>query len=314
MFIAVFLGLTAVPAHGAISRITGLRQKAPEFPDPAFKSMIQAMLETDVIKSEDLNLLYADTSDELFTDIVEYNELEDYDIDKMLLVAWGRIARNYEEFSAIADNMEDSRTPVKFDMRNIAPFRDVQLLMFYNCALNDAEALSELPNLLAIDITECRVTDAAMFYDFPHLKHLSIETSTITYEAPYIPSSDESGLEWVYYYANEGMMSPPHLSMLKNAELIGLVNCEVFSLDQFKELTGLKVLYLWGNSIMSLEPLREHTSLEFLDVSYNLVNDITPLTGLENLYYLDIESNNIKETDYNRLKEALPACEINWDE
>jgi hypothetical protein len=185
--------------------------------------------------------------------------------------------------------------------------------MLYNCALDDATVLSGLPRLMAVDITRCRLTDAAMFYDLPGLKHLTVESSTITYTGQYVPKNEVSSLEWVYFYATDGEMSLPHVSMLKNAELLGFVYCDIFSLNPLAELTGIKDLILWGNSIQSLEPLRGFKSLEYLSVSDNLIKDITPLLGLDSLGYLDLEGNGLPEKEYIRLKDALPGCEIFWN-
>ena len=123
------------------------------------------------------------------------------------------------------------------------------------------------------------------------------------------------------------------LSGLKGLLTLSLNRCQVTSLRPLQDLSGLVYLNLDNNQISDLAPVAGLKGLEILGLSGNQVTDLTPLMGLENLYHLELVGNritdlsplakltklkylsldnnpNLARSEVNKLKKALPKCEI----
>jgi len=81
-------------------------------------------------------------------------------------------------------------------------------------------------------------------------------------------------------------------------------------ISSLRYLEKLKLLLINNNQITDITGIESLTKLEWLDLSDNQISDITPLRSLKNLAVLDISFNEISETLLEKLKDALPNCEV----
>ena len=103
-------------------------------------------------------------------------------------------------------------------------------------------------------------------------------------------------------------INPP--AGLTNLPVLNLVNDQISDISPLSGLTNLTSLCLYDNQISDISPLSELKNLTFLGLGDNQISDISPLSGLTNLTYLHLGDNPISQTDLDKLKDALPTCEI----
>ncbi len=127
------------------------------------------------------------------------------------------------------------------------------------------------------------------------------------------------------------------LRYCKNLQALDLGHNGIWSLDFLYELPKLKVLILADNNISDITPLASLTGLEYLELFMNYrVVDYSPLSDLENLLDLNIRCENLEphsidiedfmpikslerlwissghltDEEEQRLRDALPDCNI----
>ena len=102
------------------------------------------------------------------------------------------------------------------------------------------------------------------------------------------------------------------LGMPKLKILILAVN-NLTDITLLGELTELEYLELFTNTITDATPLAKLTKLIDLNLSNNKVTDITPLLELPNLERLWMTHNGVSMEDRQRLMDAHPDAEMNFD-
>jgi hypothetical protein len=111
-----------------------------------------------------------------------------------------------------------------------------------------------------------------------------------------------------------------HLVGLTRLEWLGLVGTQVTDdgLEYLKGLTNLEWLTLDDTQVSDggLENLKGLTQLEILWLSSTRVTDtgLQHLKGLTKLEYLNLHGTQVTSQGIKELQEALPNCEIIWDE
>ena len=135
-------------------------------------------------------------------------------------------------------------------------------------------------------------------------------------------------------YLNDNPLSDlAPLSGLKGLLTLSLNRCQIVNLRPLQNLDGLVYLNLDNNQIRDLTPVAGLKGLEILGLTGNQVTDLTPLVGLDNLYHLELVGNritnlsplaklaklkylsldnnpNLARSEVDKLKKALPKCEI----
>ena len=80
------------------------------------------------------------------------------------------------------------------------------------------------------------------------------------------------------------------------------------------QLGGSRDRLLWldlsYNQINDLGPLGDLSNLETLDLSGNQIENLQPLTRLKALRRLSLTGNPLNEKELEKLRDALPDCEI----
>lgn len=177
------------------------------------------------------------------------------------------------------------------------------------------------PNLKTLNIFEC-LYDADHVYEalseMENLTELYIEIDS-ELEKMGVSSLDINGISSVKTLTrldlpSTGLTDISPLSSLVNLQQLNLMGNSISDLTPLASLENLQELYLTGNSISDITPLASLTNLTYLSIMDNDITDITPLLSLKNLKTLKLkgfDDDNISDEDIERLREALPDCEIN---
>ena len=88
--------------------------------------------------------------------------------------------------------------------------------------------------------------------------------------------------------SNLGPMGLSGIKSLAKLEILDVSACNISDLTDIGELTNLKKLSLYNNSVENVNALINLRNLEYLHLGGNLLNDLSPLTILEKLEYLDL--------------------------
>ncbi len=89
------------------------------------------------------------------------------------------------------------------------------------------------------------------------------------------------------------------------------LNCfQIDDLNFLEQLENLKILDLSENYIKDISVLEKISELKELNLSYNDIEDISSLFKLQSLNTLYISGNDISPEQIDKLKEALPLCDI----
>lgn len=275
--------------------------------DIPFSAMVKEALGTDDIEIDKLDELYCDTEDDLFWEIIDYQEMTGEDISHMLVIIGDVIVRNSEDFIAASAKLEDiDYELVEIDLNNLLAFEDLDFLFMYGCSALNADVLQGHENLAAVNISYGKVSDATALFSVPNIRYLLMENIVVTYDAPR-HTPEESSLEWLYCNLVEGLESLPHFDKLTNLWYLGMLNCGVMDVKQLKSLTQLEYLVLNGNSVADIKPLTGMKDLVFLSMSNNIVTDFTPLSELDSLITLLLDYSLITSLDFlegmNQLQE-----------
>ena len=103
------------------------------------------------------------------------------------------------------------------------------------------------------------------------------------------------------------------LPQLTNLEVISMGrDVTIENLNFLKDVKGLKIVYIYDNSIKDISALSELKELEYVGLENNEVEDITPLLGLKKVECLNIIGNPVCEDkeQMELLKMVFPDAEI----
>ncbi|MBO5521144.1 MAG: leucine-rich repeat domain-containing protein [Eubacterium sp.] len=147
-------------------------------------------------------------------------------------------------------------------------------------------ALTALPDLMILDLSNCGLTDISFLQDFSNLQELYLGHNTLTDLSPLKNFGSLTMLELQYNPIGENSAALDVISGLTSLTWLDMKECGVTDLDFLIPLQYLMNTDLSNNQIADLTPLRYTTLLEYLDVSSNAVTDLSPLSGLTNLSLL----------------------------
>ena len=147
-------------------------------------------------------------------------------------------------------------------------------------------ALTVLPDLMILDLSNCGLTDISFLQDFSNLQELYLGHNTLTDLSPLKNFGSLTMLELQYNPIGENSAALDVISGLTSLTWLDMKECGVTDLDFLIPLQYLMNTDLSNNQIADLTPLRYTTLLEYLDVSSNAVTDLSPLSGLTNLSLL----------------------------
>jgi len=91
---------------------------------------------------------------------------------------------------------------------------------------------------------------------------------------------------------------------------VDLRDTQVTNLSPLAELTSLEWLNLNNTQVSDLSPLVELKNLEGLGLHHTQVSDLSPLAELKNLERLNLNNTQVSNGQVQKLRLALPNCEI----
>lgn len=220
--------------------------------------------------------------------------------------------------------------------------RDAAQIDFGSVRVKDVDALVEMldqmPRLEKVDMYASRLDKSDMdmlfnrypqitfgwtYYIGDHLVRTDITAFSTLHGTSPDPSHTEKNFQWLKFCRNLKAIDVGHnaitdISWLTNFPelkvLILAVN-PISDITPLAQLRELEYLELFTTHVTDLTPLKELTSLRDLNVKYNDVSDISPLiemTWLERLW-VGQRMEDVPQEQIDRLYEALPDCEIDWD-
>lgn len=107
---------------------------------------------------------------------------------------------------------------------------------------------------------------------------------------------------------------PSLLSGLVNLHTLILGWNDLEDLSSLSNLVNLQTLSIVDNNVEDLSPLIGLANLQMLRVASNAITDLSPLLELANLQRVEIPGNPVLEEKIQTLIDALPDCEIQWEQ
>ena len=98
----------------------------------------------------------------------------------------------------------------------------------------------------------------------------------------------------------------------QNVSAVYLVSKPVSDLTPLAGLNNLQYLELSITEVCDVTALAGFTKLRWLHLNHTQVSDLTPLAGLNKLRFLDLDNTPVGEEQVEKLRRALPNCEIIW--
>ena len=151
------------------------------------------------------------------------------------------------------------------------------------------EPISELSDLLWLDVSETSIEDLSPVRNLNKLKTLRANStliddiSTLKYNIP---------LEELEV-ANTSVNDLAVLASLRNLERLNIANTQVNRITQLKSCPGMVALNMSGTGIGNLIPLQDLPMLKVLDISQTNVRDLGPLSNLKDLQSLNISGSAV---------------------
>ncbi len=189
------------------------------------------------------------------------------------------------------------------------------------------------PSLTGVDMFESRPTEKSVYAlldRYPTI-HFGFTLTVCTYPVrtdalvfsmhrsvkPFYPSSSFKQLSLCpdLMAVDLGHNFIGDISFLENCtklKILILACNRVTDLTSLSKLTDLQYLELFNNAITDISPLASLTNLIDLNICVNDIDDITPLLGLSKLERLFISRAGLTKDQQQTLREALPACEMNF--
>ena len=203
--------------------------------------------------------------------------------------------------------------------------------------LTDTSGLAKLKNLETLGLEETGLRDEDLenlmgltslrlltIYDNPELSGEAVDKLQSSIRACYI---QHSPLVYTVEIAgqsirrnvteldlsNQSLSDISNLTLLSELEKLTLRGDNLENIYSLQWIISLKHLDLACNKIQDATPLASLYQLETLNVSSNSLTSIAPFVGLTNLKELDLSGNNIPQEELERLRSALPDCNVIFD-
>ena len=204
------------------------------------------------------------------------------------------------------------------DFTGLIKMSNLRRLSLKNTGLDDGQ-LQVLEQLSGVTLMELEENPGLSGEAVDELKRIlyrcDISHSTLVYSVEVWDRSircDTSELQM----ASLGMKDLSWLTNLYCLETLDLSDNEIsniYILQYTRSRFTLKSLDLSDNAIQDITALINLTSLETLDLSGNVVNSLAPIMGLTSLRTVDLRGNPLTMEQVDKLRAALPDCEVLFD-
>ena len=202
-------------------------------------------------------------------------------------------------------------------LSSLAHLSNLKYLDLSDTNVSDLTFLAKLTRLEGLDLAATSVKDLSPLTNLTALKTLRLcgNTGQMPTCSGHVhdvsPLENLSALESLDLSRNPVASLWP-LTKLLHLEELDLTGTRVIDLTPLAGLTRLKTLDVSATAIECLSPLKGLTGLNKLDLNLTpQVTDLSPLHELTGLKLLNVVANDqIGEQEFNRLREALPNCQI----
>lgn len=174
------------------------------------------------------------------------------------------------------------------DISSIVYLRKLLHLDLSNNPVTNYYLVSNLPELMHLNLAGCKVSEIDFLEPLHKLKVLNLGNSMVS---------------------NYSILS----SKIKLTEL-NLNSSNVTDIRFIRSLKSLIKLNLAGNRIDSLEHFLELTNLKELDIRQNKISNIMPIIGLTRLEILNISGNRLKSIDVIQELKKLRNLDVSYNQ
>ncbi|MGY8768993.1 MAG: leucine-rich repeat domain-containing protein [Pirellulales bacterium] len=192
------------------------------------------------------------------------------------------------------------------DLAPLIHLTQIDLLDLQEAPVKDLSVLSSLSKLKSFRIKNSQVNDFSPIFDLTQLEILGLEDPNITDLTPLTKLINMRSLTLHTPNANE--FSP--LGNLISLEELDFDDPSITDLAPLAKLVNLRHLTLETPKANDLTPLGKLINLQFLTLKTPKAKDLSPLLQLSNLEYLNIQDVEFTIAELDKLKKALPNCEI----
>lgn len=174
------------------------------------------------------------------------------------------------------------------DLEHLKGMSSLKLLTIYDNPELGGEAVDQLGAAIAT----CYIEHSELVY--------SVEIGGVSFR------QDAAEVE----LNNKGLTDISAIGLFNKLEKLSLRGNSLENIYILQFVPGVKHLDLACNNISDATPLAYLSRLETLDVSSNSLNSVTPFINLSNLKELNISGNDISADQIEKLRLALPACNV----
>ncbi len=178
-------------------------------------------------------------------------------------------------------------------LQKLLPFQFEQLKYLYliGIKLSDITILSELKNLIWLDLSSNEINDISALSELENLIWLSLNSNEISdISAP----GKLENLRALELDSNK-LNNISALSELENLRVLKLDSNKLNDISALGKLENLTELSLNSNEISDISALSELENLIWLELDFNEINDVSALSRLESLRTLKLASNKIND-------------------
>lgn len=233
------------------------------------------------------------------------------------------------------------RTLTDADREAIASLSQLTTLSLTNCGITDVSFLSSLTRLRTLYLSGNRITDLTPLTSLTALRTLYLDNNPLTDLTPLtrltaLTTLSMQGVSVADYVLEDLQAAMPQcrifndstvegarpislggVAFTEDVELLDLSNRGISDISKLSYCLKLQELNLSGNPLESLDTLQGLPQLSVLYLSNTGLEDgdLDFLCSFQRLTYLDLTENpSLTAEGLERLKTALPYCEIYHDE
>ena len=202
------------------------------------------------------------------------------------------------------------------DLSGLKSLGNLRVLGLESIGLTD-EALGELSSMSSLDVLRIHdnpeLSGEAVDALRTQLRGCDIQHSTLVYSVEFGGESFREDVTELSLFG-KGISDITPVVKFKNLESLDLGANEIENIYMFQYLNApLKDLRLANNRITDVTPLMYLQSLEVLDLSGNDIGSVSAIRQLSSLKWIKLSGNPLSDEELEGLREALPECEIVFD-
>ncbi len=194
--------------------------------------------------------------------------------------------------------------------------------------------LDFLPNLTYIDMCDCGLSNEQMGglrEQFPSIKFVwkvtfggyvrkwTVRTDITCFSSLGTQRCNDEQLEPLFKYCTDlvaldlGHNDIRHigsLSNLKHLKALIIMDNDIDDLPAITALQELEYIEIYSCKLSDISPIAELPNLQDVNIGSNYITDITPFLGMKQLRRLWITDCGLTKEKVDRLREALPDCDV----